>query len=204
MKFVGLAAAVVAAILAVQAPAHANLMFTLHLASGPGNSAITSSTVDNYGFGANGSGTLAVLTATYFVKNGSSVSNLNDAPVAILFVIGPNGQISTYTPVAPASNPSAVVGAYDGDDDTQIGVLKSAAVTLTSLKLTGPAGFAGFDDDGIGGTLANGGAASPTNTFDDSDGNYGGPMTFTYCGLVLLATLSVPTIRRSTRISSVA
>jgi hypothetical protein len=155
---------------ATAAPAQASLV----LASGPGYGPGVG--VNDYGF--TGAGSSTNPTGNYWSGSGSETfgpHNSGLAPVAILFVFGPNGQISTYT--------DSTAGQYDDVEDTQIGVLNESGSTLTSIKLTATSGDPfGFDGDGIGGPYGGNstatGAGAPTNSQDSSDGKYGGPMTY--------------------------
>ncbi len=174
MKFVRLAAIVLATALVVQAPAHADLV----LASGPNQGSFT----NNFGFGADGTGSATNPNADYYTgpNVGSetfgphldSGANPHTAPVAILFVFGSNGAISTYT--------DKTVGAYDNVEDTQIGVLNLSGGTLNSMQLSAThSGVFGFDGDGISSGTSGGyaaGAGAPGNSSDPS--KYGGPMTY--------------------------
>src|ERR1700722_9930173 len=175
LKFVRLAVAVVAAVLVVQAPAHAAFDQDLTLVDAPGYSGITlPNNNTTYGFGGDGVGSSTNLNAKYFV-DGTFGGPLHNAPVSILFVFGPNGQVSTYS--------NSLVGPYDDVEDTQIGVLNESGSTLTSIKLKATSGDPfGFDADGISAPYSNGataeGAGAPSNNKDSSDGLYGGPITY--------------------------
>jgi hypothetical protein len=157
---------------AATAPAQAALV----LSDGPNQGSFT----NNFGFGAGGTGTAVNPNARYWSGPSGSetyTSHLGNAPVAILFVFGANGQISTYRDTS--------AGSYDNVEDTQIGVLNMSGSTITSIHLTAKSGDPfGFDGDGIsspngansGGTAT--GAGAPSNAKDISSGIYGGPMTY--------------------------
>jgi PEP-CTERM motif len=154
-----LAGVVGLALLCAMAPAaHAGLV----LASGPNQGTFAT---NNYGF-----------NGTYYSGSPSEVdqSHSGGGPVAILFVFGVNGAVSTYT--------DSSAGTYDNADDTQIGVLNLSGVTLTSIKLTTTSsGAFAFDGDGISNSNPSGGnfaAGAPSNGEDSSNGLYGGPITY--------------------------
>ena len=145
-------------------------MASLVLVNGPDQGPFAN---NNFGF----SGDAANPNGMYW--SGSPETNQahnsgTNAPVAILFVFGPNGQISTYA--------DSAAGTYDDVEDTQIGVLNNSGGPISSIQLTGPAGTFGFDGDGISSAWSNGctacGAAAPSNSHDTSGGIYGGPMTY--------------------------
>jgi hypothetical protein len=157
------------------APARAGLT----LVSGPDQGTFAT---NNFGF--TGAGSAVNPTGLYW--DGPVVGsetfrahNAGFAPVAILFVFGANGAVSTYA--------DSTAGAYDNVEDTQIGVLNMSGATLSSFKLNGPgggSGFIAFDGDGISNpnnatsmSTAHG-AGAPSNASDLSSGIYGGPMTF--------------------------
>jgi hypothetical protein len=149
----------VALLCATATPAQASLV----LAAGPDQGTFAT---NNYGY-----------SGTYYSGSPETLqSHPGGGPVAILFVFGANGQISTYT--------DSSAGTYDDVEDTQIGVLNLSGSTLTSMKLTATSGDPfGFDGDGISAlTSAPTGTAqgsnAPRNAQDSSDGKYGGPMTY--------------------------
>jgi hypothetical protein len=167
LKLAMIGAFAVIALSVAAAPAMAQLV----LSAGP-NQGISST--NNYGF--TGAGSASNPTGIYWSGN-PEVDQRHDqgsAPVAILFVFGPNGTISTYT--------DASAGTYDDVEDTQIGVLNLSGSTLNSIKLTATSGDPfGFDGDGISDTFTPGGftaigAGAPGNASDPS--HYGGPMTY--------------------------
>jgi hypothetical protein len=169
--------ALAGAVLALAAPAQAALVKV----AGPGDAAITGSTVNNFGFGGvNGVGVTTNANAMYWDNHTGvetyNAHNSNFAPVAILFVFSANGAVSTYT--------DAAAGTYDAVEDTQIGVLNMSGHSLGSIQLTGASGYAGFDGDGISDGVGTNFSIASTAHGADAPGNandpslYGGPSTW--------------------------
>ena len=147
-------------------------MASLVLVAGPDQGSIPT---NNFGF----SGDAANPNANYWSGSGTETygpHNTGNAAVAILFVFGANGAISTYF--------DSSAGTYDDVEDTQIGVLNNSGGSLSSIQLTGT-GIFGFDGDGISSSCGSCniattaiGASAPSNAHDTSSGLYGGPMSY--------------------------
>jgi hypothetical protein len=84
------------------------------------------------------------------------------------------GAVSTYM--------DSTVGPYDNVEDTQVAVLNKSGSTLSSFTLSGPAGFLGFEGDGISNTVGAGGGGTATGAGAPSNANdpslYGGPQAY--------------------------
>jgi len=95
----------------------------------------------------------------------------SDIYPALIITINAN---STVTVNTAAQLGGTAQGAYDGSDDSYIGVINRSSVAVGSLIVSGPANTYAFDADGIGSSPYNAG----TNSQDTSDGKYGGPDAF--------------------------
>lgn len=82
--------------------------------------------------------------------------------------------IITLNANGTATITSSGQGAYDGSDDTYVGVINNSGGTVKSITLKSNTDIFNFDGDGIGSSPYNAG----TNSQDTSDGNYGGPFAY--------------------------
>jgi len=177
MRIVRLAAAAIAALLVAVAPVSAQFTIlsgedNLAPVGGPGGQRN-----NNYGPNATGApgGASGLSNSGPLPVLGGVGTNPNWA-VSLLFVVNPDGTFSSYGATATDNGGGPItVGPYDGVEDTLVAVLNNSAAPLTALTLSGPAGFIGFDGDGI--DLYWNGTPPPIEQVGNPDlSTYGGPI----------------------------